>query len=70
MITHIIAAGHKIVNGRVIINLFCDAIEWHNLEEKDMEMIVHVDWIEKIIVEDNKLEFHPESLTFIDCKGV
>jgi len=68
MKTRIIAAGHKMINERIIITSFYDEIEWSTLEEKDKEMIAHVDLLEKLI-EDNKLEFHSESLIFIDYEG-
>jgi len=68
MKTRIIAAGHKIISERIRITSFYDEIEWSTLEEKDKEMIAHVDLLEKLI-EDNKLEFHSESLTFIDYEG-
>jgi len=68
MKTHIIAAGHKIINERIIIISFYDEIEWNTLKEKDTEMVAHVDLLERRM-EENKLEFHPESLTFIDYEG-
>ena len=70
MKTYIIAAGHKTVDNRAIINLFCDEFKWDTLKEKATEMRVHINGIKKLIIENNKLKFHSESLTFIDCDGV
>jgi len=68
MKSHIIIAGHKIVNDQIVINLTCDEITWTDAEEKFAKISSHVAEIKKRLA-DNKLVFHSESVTFIDCNG-
>jgi len=66
MKTLIIAAGHKIVNDKIVIHVYKDEIEWDSMEEKSLEARVHVDWLKEEIIEKDGLIFHSESVKFFD----
>ena len=66
MKTLIIAAGHKIVNNKIVIHVYKDEIEWDSMEKKSLEIEVHVDWLKDEIIEKAGLIFHSESVKFYD----